>query len=198
MSREKVIKQLEKRDPQLSNSLETVPTSKDKLSTIKLKIRLPNNKLPNELQKSSEDLELSVELTSDDIDLITDSINIQQISNNVLERLKEYFNEIKLNSLPQISHCEKAKEFPLQKIHQKWLKQWKSKIRKFSKTKSMQFLIEKRPLKRTKLINKSNLSHKILQKQAKSSISNKNNIHKETNSRNSYNLLTNSKSKLKI
>lgn len=119
MSREKVIKQLEKRDPQLSNSLETVPTSKDKLSTIKLKIRLPNNKLPNELQKSSEDLELSVELTSDDIDLITDSINIQQISNNVLERLKEYFNEIKLNSLPQISHCEKAKEFPLQKIHQK-------------------------------------------------------------------------------
>lgn len=62
----------------------------------------------------------------------------------------------------------------------------------------MQFLIEKRPLKRTKLINKSNLSHKILQKQAKSSISNKNNIHKETNSRNSYNLLTNSKSKLKI
>ena len=95
--------------------LQPIKQTKWKPSSIKLKIRLPNDKLPVELQKSSQDLELSVELAGSDIGLITDSAKIEQISNKVLEGLKEHFKSSNINSCPQISHCDKIEDLPLQK-----------------------------------------------------------------------------------
>ncbi|CAI2369532.1 unnamed protein product [Moneuplotes crassus] len=140
--------------------------------SIKLKIRLSNDKIPVELQKLNEDLEISVELTTESQDLEQDSTKINEISQKVFESLRNHFEIPKEKSKLKVSHSSKniVKEKP--KVV--------SKNRRHSKTRRTEIILEDRPLKRKENPPKKVIKHekhekkcKVL-KESKTTISEKN------------------------
>jgi hypothetical protein len=121
-------------------------------SNFKVKIKICKEDLQLRLQGASDDIELSLEVTNSNNGEISSPDFINQITSKVMKELKNHFGKDKTD---QNSNKPKIQA---QKSN-------KPKLRKTSKTKSMQFLLEHRSLKRSRVTLKSNREfHKTYKK----------------------------------
>lgn len=131
---------------------QTLDLEKENSKTnFKIKIKISKEDLYPQLHDNSEDFELSLELTNSNKDELSNPDFINQLTSKVVKGIKSHFEKDKTSQ----NYTGKAK------IGQK---STKSKLRKSSKTKSMQFLLENRPLKKSRVTLKPN---KEIQKHCK-------------------------------
>lgn len=126
-------------------------------SNFKIKIKISKEDFYPHLKDTSEDFELSLELTNSNKNELSNPDFISQLTSKMVEGIKSHLVKDK----PSQNHTDKTQ------IGQK---NSKSKLRKSSKTKSMQFLLENRPLKKSRVTLKPN---KEIQKQYKKIVDSK-------------------------
>lgn len=119
-------------------------TTKKPSSSVKIRIKLNKEDLPNEYFTVNKDLEVSIELSGDAKLATENASSIDKISSKLLEGIKEHLRQ----SLYQAESLKVETE-PSPKVKNP------EKSGKRNKPKSMQFLLETRPLKRSKLNCKS-------------------------------------------